>query len=132
MPVRVGEVIERRRSFSQDDFNRFAALSWDDNPIHVDPEFSARTRFGATVAHGMFLYTALSGVLEGCWPDWMQVEQVLMFPNPTYAGQEMTIRLQVSEVLPDGSVWLETTVTRPDGLVGLQGRMRVRPVEVQP
>ena len=45
-----------RRTFSQSDFDRFAALSGDDNPIHVDPEFAARSKFGRTVAHGMFLY----------------------------------------------------------------------------
>ena len=35
-------------AFAQDDFNRFAALSGDANPIHVDAAFAARTRFGPT------------------------------------------------------------------------------------
>jgi len=44
---------------TQADFDAFAAVSGDDNPIHVDPEFSAHTRFGRTVAHGMLLYSRL-------------------------------------------------------------------------
>ncbi len=31
---------------TQEEFDIFAHVSGDDNPIHVDPEFSARTRFG--------------------------------------------------------------------------------------
>jgi len=34
------------------DFDRFARLTGDDNPIHCDPVFAATTHFGATVAHG--------------------------------------------------------------------------------
>ncbi len=126
MTLIVGQTWEHRRSFTQDEFNRFAALSGDDNPIHVDPEFSARTHFGRTVSHGMLLYTALSGVLAACLPGAEQIEQELMFPAPTYAGEEVVIRLAVSELLPDGSAWLDTTITKPDGQNGLQGRMRIR------
>ncbi len=125
MELTVGQTWEHRRSFTQDEFNRFAALSGDDNPIHVDPEFSARTHFGRTVSHGMLLYTALSGVLAECLPGAGQLAQELMFPAPTYAGEEVLIRLAVSELLPDGSSWLDTTITKPDGQNGLEGRMRV-------
>ena len=39
--------------FEQDDYDEFARLSGDVNPIHVDPDFSSRTRFGKTVAHAV-------------------------------------------------------------------------------
>ncbi len=61
--MQVGQVESVNRVFSQTDFDRFAALSGDDNPIHVDAEFSARTRFGRTVAHGMLLYSIACSVL---------------------------------------------------------------------
>jgi acyl dehydratase len=57
--LQVGQEESIRRVFSQSDFDRFAALSGDDNPIHIDPEFSARSKFGRTVAHGMFLYSTV-------------------------------------------------------------------------
>ena len=59
MKLIVGETITRPLSFTQAQFDRFAALSGDDNPIHVDPQFAARTRFGRTVAHGMFLLSLI-------------------------------------------------------------------------
>ena len=74
---------------TQADFDAFAELSGDDNPIHVDPEFCATTRFGRTVSHGMLLSTVLRGLLDQLVPGGRQVEQKLMFPSPTYAGDAM-------------------------------------------
>ncbi len=125
MRLAPGLAWETRRTFAQDEFDRFAALSGDDNPIHVDPEFSARTHFGRTVAHGMLLYTALCGALQAWLPGARQLEQELMFPNPTYAGEEVTIRLAVAELPGPDRAWLDTLLLGPDGSPGLQGRTLV-------
>ena len=77
------------RSLTQADFDAFARLSGDDNPIHVDPGFSAQTRFGRTVSHGMLLSTVLRGLLDELAPGARQVSQKLMFPAPTYADEPM-------------------------------------------
>ena len=77
------------RTLTQEDFDAFARLSGDDNPIHVDPVFSARTRFGRTVSHGMLLVTVLRGLVEELVPGARQVAQKLMFPAPTFAGEPM-------------------------------------------
>ena len=75
--------------FTQADFDAFAELSGDDNPIHVDEAFSSKTRFGRTVSHGMLLGTILRGMLDRLVPGGRQLEQKLMFPSPTYAGDAM-------------------------------------------
>jgi acyl dehydratase len=127
--LHVGQAASIKRTFAQSDFDRFAALSGDDNPIHVDPEFSARTKFGRTVAHGMFLYSVVCGVLSSQLPGTgvIQVEQELMFPTATPAGEEVEIRVAVTNVLPaEGLAELATLVVRPDGSPGLQGSTRVR------
>ena len=77
------------RVLTQADFDNFARLSGDDNPIHVDPEFSARTRFGRTVAHGMLLGTILRGLLDQLVPGAHLASQKLMFPAPTYTDEAM-------------------------------------------
>ena len=77
------------RVLTQSDFEAFAELSGDDNPIHVDEAFSAQTRFGRTVSHGMLLATILRGLLDQLVPGARQVEQKLMFPSPTYTGDAM-------------------------------------------
>ena len=83
------DTIVLEKVLTQSDFDAFAELSGDDNPIHVDEAFSAKTRFGRTVSHGMLLCTVLRGLLEQLVPGGRQVEQKLMFPSPTYAGDAM-------------------------------------------
>ena len=129
MSIQVGQVASLKRTFTQSDFDRFAALSGDDNPIHIDPEFSARSKFGRTVAHGMFLYSVVSSVLGTRLPGpgTLQIEQDLMFPTATPAGEEVEIRVKVIQVQPaEGLADLSTLVMRPNGNHGLQGRTRVR------
>lgn len=75
----------------QDEFDLFARISGDDNPIHVDPEFSARTAFGRTVSHGMLIYTRLWGLLISAYPSVTQISQTMMFPNPCYTGEPVDL-----------------------------------------
>ncbi len=90
-----------KRIVTQRDFDRFAALSRDDNPIHCDPAFAGGTHFGATVAHGMFLYGLICGALtRHLDAPWLPVAQTLMFPAPTFAHDATTVRLRASQA-PD-------------------------------
>jgi len=106
---------------TQAEFDLFAAISGDDNPIHVDPDFSARTRFGRTVSHGMLIYARLWGLLRSAYPDLNHKSQALMFPNPCFVGDR--VLLSVRSVAP-GLFAMEAT--RPaDGAVLLTGETEV-------
>jgi acyl dehydratase len=85
----------RHRTLTQRDFDRFAMLSGDDNPIHVDPGYAAGSRFGRPVAHGMLLYSLVCGLLGEAFPGAAQVSQTLMFPAPTFAGEDVTVEARV-------------------------------------
>jgi acyl dehydratase len=118
--VDLGTRIREEKIFTQAEFDAFARLSGDDNPIHVDPDFSARTRFGRTVAHGMLLYSVVCGAISRHFPGAVQLSQELKFPAPTYAGEPMTILLQPAE--SDGNqVRLLTEMRNPEGTVTLTG-----------
>lgn len=91
--------LEARWMPTQADFDAFARVSGDDNPIHVDEAFSARTGFGRTVSHGMLLYSKLWGVLVAAHPEIRQLSQTMMFANPCYAGEE--VGLSITETGPN-------------------------------
>ena len=84
------------RTLTQADFNAFARLSGDDNPIHVDPDFSAQTRFGRTVSHGMLLFTILHGLAERLVPRARLASQSIMFPAPTFAGEPIRFSARIT------------------------------------
>lgn len=114
-------VIEAHWTPTQAEFDLFARLSGDDNPIHVDPAFSARTRFGRTVSHGMLIYSRVWGLIRARWPDAPHLEQTMMFPNPAFAGEPLTIR-----IAPDGEGALAIAVSRDaDGEICFQGSCRL-------
>jgi NADP-dependent 3-hydroxy acid dehydrogenase YdfG len=53
-------------NFRKEDILKFAALSGDYNPVHLDPKIARRTIFGDIVLHG--LYAALSSINQ-CFKD---------------------------------------------------------------
>ncbi len=112
----------RRHTFSQSEFNLFADISGDDNPIHVDPDFSARTRFGKTVSHGMLLYSHLWGMIQSAYPGSTQVEQVIKFPAPTFTDEEVLFEIEVTAIDEQGQLHLKTQASTPAReTVGLEG-----------
>ena len=122
-PLSPGIRFAEDRTFAQAEFDAFARLSGDDNPIHVDPAFSASTRFGRTVAHGMLLYSAVWGLLRRRFPGYGCATQELMFPAPTFAGEPMILEATIETVEPDGRLDVATQLRHRDGgMATLVGR----------
>ncbi len=120
--IKPGNVFETERCFSQDDFNAFASLSGDNNPIHVDPEYAAQTHFGATVAHGMLLYTGLKGFLQNLFPGSVQLSHQMMFPSGTTAGENVHYRIEIISLEPEAkTIKMKVQMYRPCGNLGLDG-----------
>ena len=125
-----GSRVHIERSFKQSDFDRFARLSGDDNLIHVDAVFSAQTRFGRPVAHGLLLCSVLRGLLDTLVPGGRLIEQSVKFPAPTYAEEPM--RFIATETGRDGDETgmfheCQLEVKRAsDGMVTCQGNARMQ------
>lgn len=115
-------------AFAQSHFDRFARLSGDANPIHVDAAFAARTRFGRTVAHGVLLETVLRGLAGRLAPGCTVAEKALRFTAPTYAEEAMHF-----EVWQQAADTLGLSVTRAlDGTLTCEGRMVLAPRRPSP
>jgi len=111
--------------FSQADFDLFARLSGDHNPIHTDPDFSRDTRFGRTVAHGLLLCSVLRGLIDRLKPGSRLSEQAVMFPAPTYANEQMQFSVTVMGSRDDDTE-LQLEVKRlDDDIVTCQGTATV-------
>ena len=82
---------------TEDEVTAFAALTGDDNPIHLDPQFAATTPFGRPIVHGMltasFVSTVIGTLLPGPGALWTGVR--LSFVRPAFVGDRISIRLRV-------------------------------------
>lgn len=113
------------RSFSQADFDQFALLSGDDNAIHTDPEYSARTHFGQTVAHGLLLCSVLRGLVDQLIPGGSIAEQSVMFPAPTFTNERMRFSAEIQDTEAALTI-LKLEVRRvADGEIACQGNCEV-------
>jgi acyl dehydratase/ubiquinone/menaquinone biosynthesis C-methylase UbiE len=86
---------------TQEDVSRFAALTDDEQWIHVEPELAAAGPFGATVAHGFFTlarFTALLGeilVVDGVGTTLNYGLNRVRFPAPARVGARLRMGLEV-------------------------------------
>jgi len=63
-----GDSFTFQRVISEKDVAMFAEVTGDDNPLHVDPEYAATTRFGKPIVHGVLLLGIISKVLGRDFP----------------------------------------------------------------
>ena len=62
-PEAPSELTPVSRTIVQQQLSAYAAASGDENPLHLDSEFAAGTRFGGIIAHGMLTLAFISEML---------------------------------------------------------------------
>jgi 3-hydroxybutyryl-CoA dehydratase len=124
MPLQVGDTATRSKTIADDDIRAFAELTGDRNPVHLDDEYAAGTRFGRRIAHGMLAASLISATLANELPGrgTVYLSQTLRFVAPVFPGDAITARVTVKQVREDKPiVTLETVCTNQDGETLVQG-----------
>ena len=98
----LGQTAAIRKTISESDILAYAGLTGDFNPVHVDAEYAARTRFGTRIAHGMLTAGLVSHVLGMRLPGTgaIYLGQSLRFTAPVRAGDTIEARAEVVELVP--------------------------------
>lgn len=128
-----GESAEFAKTITAEDIRAFAALSGDDDPVHVDEEFARRSAFGRTIAHGALVMGLLSttaslmsrrSVARGATGTPVSAGyDRIRFTRPVFAGDTLTARYTVEEVDPGRArSRARLEVVNQDGEVCLVGR----------
>jgi len=102
----------------------FAEISGDNNPIHLDDEYAAGTRFGRRIAHGMLAAGLISATIANDMPGagTVYLSQSLKFKSPVFPGDAITTTVEVASIRPDKPIaTLSTTCTNQDGVTVLEG-----------
>jgi acyl dehydratase len=89
--------------FSQRDVEAFARVTGDNNPVHLDPEYAAKTMFKRPIMHGMLGASLFSKVFGTLFPGegTIYLKQSLNFLKPMYVDTPYVAEFTVKEVIPD-------------------------------
>jgi len=96
----VGQSAELVRTVAEADIVAFAAVTGDNNPVHLDADYAATTSFGERIAHGMLSAGYISAVLGTTLPGpgAIYLSQTLAFKRPVKIGDEVTARATVTAI----------------------------------
>jgi len=118
MAIGIGEVLPPvTKRVTQEMINRWAEVSGDFNPLHVDPDFGKTTFFGTNIAHGpltlSFIIEMLTRWLGKAWISSGRLYDVrLVAPVPpeteiTAGGEVTKVDLEGGRRRVDCEIWVK-------------------------
>lgn len=97
----VGQYYEFDKLVSEEDVVKFAEVTNDFNPLHMDEEYAKTTIFKGRIAHGMIGAGVISGGLAMHLPGngTTYLGQELSFKGPVRIGSTIHVRLEIIEII---------------------------------
>jgi acyl dehydratase len=98
--------------YSQQQVDQFAALTGDNNPLHLDAAYAAKTPFRKPIIHGFLGGSIFSKVLGTLFPGEgsIYLKQTMEFVNPMFVDVPYEALFTVKEILPNSIALIETQV----------------------
>lgn len=98
--IQVGMTASYSRTVTDADIKTFAEVTGDHNPVHLNEEYAANSRFGKRIAHGIlsvgFFSTVLGTKLPG--PGCIYLGQSAKFKHPVYIDDTVNAVVEVTQV----------------------------------
>jgi acyl dehydratase len=124
MKLSIGDTFSTSRLVTDELIRKFAEVSGDFNPIHLDEEFAKSTRFGKRIANGMLSGAFISAVLGNEFKDLKTIylSQTMKFTAPVFINDTVTASGTIINIREDKNiVTLETVCTNQDGVTLIKG-----------
>ena len=109
----VGQEAHRSNLVTERCIEAFADVSGDKNPVHLDADYAAGTRFKERIAHGMLSAGYISAVvgMDLPGPGAIYVSQTLNFKAPVKIGDTVVATVRIVELMPKRRVKFATVCT---------------------
>lgn len=87
-------------SYSQDQVNRFAEVTGDNNPLHLDEEYAATTMFKRPIMHGFLGGSVFSKIFGTLFPGegTIYMNQTMNFMRPMFVDTEYEAVMTITEI----------------------------------
>jgi len=133
--IAIGDEFRIERTLLVDDVDRFAELSGDHSPLHMDEAYAVQTEFGGRVVHGMLLASLFSTLVGMFIPGRkaLYLGQDLAFRRPVLVGETIVATARVSAKNESTqTIVLATEIRNAENqiVVGGTAKVKVRDQEV--
>jgi acyl dehydratase len=124
MTLTVGQTAARSLTLTSEHVRLYSEITGDRNPLHFDPDFVAKTKFGRLVVQGGLttglLHALVAQDMPG--PGTVFLSQNWKFTAPVFIGDTITAEAEVLSVHASKPVsQLRIRVSRQDGETVLEG-----------
>ena len=121
--IQPGENASYERVVTAEDIVRFAELSGDNNPIHLDESFARKTIFKGRIAHGMLAASFISTTVGTKLPGYgsIYVSQALRFKAAVRIGDKVKTIATVKSVDKEHKRVVMETFCYVDDKIVLEG-----------
>lgn len=128
MEYYIGQRASAERKILLEDVKRFASLSGDFNPIHLDADYAKGQGFPDAIAHGDFSMALISALIatELPGPGTVFISYDIRFLRPVVVGDQITVHVEIEELLERRRARLKTDLVNQKGVTVLQGNAVVR------
>ncbi|MCB2106606.1 MAG: MaoC family dehydratase [Rhodobacteraceae bacterium] len=99
----VGMAATFAKTVHEEDIRKFADVTGDTNPVHLDEAYASSTRFKTRIAHGMLSAGYISAVFgtKMPGPGAIYVSQSLKFRAPVVIGDHVVAKVEVISTVPE-------------------------------
>ena len=103
MKYKIGDKIEKEYVISYDEGERFADISGDYNPIHIDEHVANKTRFKKRIVHGMLIGSYFSAIIGNEFPGKgsIYMNQNLIFKAPVFYDETIRIVVEIIDIIEE-------------------------------
>lgn len=128
LDLRMGMSAIFAKTITEADIVLFAAVSGDNNALHINEEFAAGTVFKGRIAHGMLSASVISAAIASKLPGpgSIYMSQSLRFRAPVRPGDTVRATVTVLEIIPERHRVLLGTECTVRGQVVVEGEALVK------
>ena len=127
--ISIGDLFSFKRTLTAEDVSRFAELTGDFSPLHVDEDFGRQSQFGKNLVHGMLagsLFSTLVGMYCAGQKS-LYFGQTLRFRRPIFFNTPLVVSGKVIKKYDSiRLITLATEIIMDDGVVAIDGEAQVK------
>ena len=126
--ISLGQTADYEKQVTDEDVRKFADISGDYNPIHLDDEFAKDSMFGARIAHGILTASHISAVIGYIFPGpgWIYLGQSLQFRAPVKIGDTVHTAVEVTDTVAEKNIVELSTICIVGDTVVLKGTATIK------